>query len=171
MKKILAMTLTLTLILSLCVTALATTINSANGSQDIDMTVNYQEPEAAVVYTVDIQWEEMVFSLERTSAKVWNAESHQYEYVNNTAQFAQGEDGSRTITVTNHSNAAIGAKLTVLTDEGWEAALTNADFTCAAVADKGTATTGTATVQLNAWPEIIQDGANFGTLTITITGK
>ena len=104
MKKIVAFIVTLILVVSMCVTVYANTIGT--GSQEIDVEGRYQDNTVdSTVYSVDVTWGTMQFTYTESGTMTWNPADHTYSdniYAGWTA------DGN-TVTVTNHSNAAVTA--------------------------------------------------------------
>lgn len=121
MKKLIALFLTAMLILTVSVTAFAAdsgTIGAAGGSQTIDVSAKYTDSTlTSTVYSVDLVWEAMSFTYTAAGSKTWNPATH--TYTNSTT--GSWSDG-KTITVTNHSNAAITAGFAYSASEGFTAA-------------------------------------------------
>ena len=115
MKKFIA--LALTLAMALCVLAIPTFAEEKMtdlGSQEKPVNVAIAENgDVQTVYDIDVVWGSFDFTYTFDGdAAVWNPENHAYEA-------AAGEDAagswnatSATITVTNHSNAALSATAT-----------------------------------------------------------
>lgn len=103
MKKIFALIFTLTLVFSLTtIPAFAATIDSAAGSDSHDVKATYYAGDSTkTVYSVTITWGAMDFVY---NDGAWDPENHTYD-ANWTAT-------GNTVTVSNHSNAAVTAKLT-----------------------------------------------------------
>ncbi len=107
MKKFCSLALVLALLLGLSVSVFAAeTANMNNtGSQEIVVSGIYEVgDESDVVYSVEITWENMLFTYKGESEKEWNPQTHKYEESSKASGWVG--DGS-TITVTNHSNAFI----------------------------------------------------------------
>lgn len=66
------------------------------------------------VYKVDITWGEMQFTYLEEGSRVWNPDTHEYE----TSVTSRWEERGNTVTVTNHSNAAISAELKFTPEAG-----------------------------------------------------
>lgn len=112
MKKLIAILLTLTFVLS--VSVFAGTITPGYSEQKT-VTATYRATDAPV-YSVDITWGSMVFVYAEKSAGLWDPETHTYsnavtegwQYpVDSTSGLAANE-----IKITNHSNAEIGYTVT-----------------------------------------------------------
>ncbi|MBR5792758.1 MAG: hypothetical protein IKY34_06595 [Ruminiclostridium sp.] len=112
MKKLIAILLSLTFVLS--VSVCAGTIMPGYSEQKT-VTATYRATDAPV-YSVDITWGSMVFVYAKKSAGLWDPETHTYsnavtegwQYpVDSTSGLAANE-----IKITNHSNAEIGYTVT-----------------------------------------------------------
>ncbi len=104
MKKILALIMTLTLVMSLSITAFAATVGT--GDKNIDVEGKYQDNTTApTVFSVDVTWGAMQFTYTESGAMTWNPENHTYTDNTSAGWTANGN----TVTVTNHSNAAVTA--------------------------------------------------------------
>ncbi len=173
MKKLLSLILALALVLSLSVTAFAAEGVSNGGTDSADVKGTYSTEATVTVYSVDIAWSGLEFTYNGAFEGNWNPENHEYE----DATAAGWAAGNGTITVTNHSNAAITATPTYTAKEGYESAGMNfsTDALQVATADNGvdgaagTAVVGTITVTpTGSLPEGTKD-ATIGTITITIS--
>lgn len=163
MKKLLSLIFTFTLVMGLSVTALAE-------STDVKGTYNGEQVET--VYSVDITWESMEFTYNDAFKGEWDPATHSYK----NATEASWTDTTGTITVTNHSNAAITASPTYQAKPSFESASMtfSSDALNVATADNGvdgaagTAVTGTITVTpTGSLPEGTTN-AVIGTITVTI---
>lgn len=104
MKKILALILTLTLGMSLNITAFADTVGT--GDRNIAVEGKYQNTTTTLpVYSVDITWGAMQFIYTESGSKTWNPATHTYTDSITSGWTANGN----TVTVTNHSNTAVTA--------------------------------------------------------------
>lgn len=149
MKKILSLVLALVMIMSLATTAFAATVES--GTAEVKGTyVDNSETDTTVVYKVDIEWEGLSFTYTEGGSYGWNTDTHQYDVLDSDA----GWSGQGTITVTNHSNAAVTASFKYAAVTGYEDASVN--FSVASLALKSAAET---------------NAAVSGSVTVTPAGK
>lgn len=102
MKKIFALILTFALALTAAsVPAFAADTIGKGGSAVKDVKATYSAGDsAAIVYSVDITWGEMSFTY---NDGAWDPDTHKYD--------ASWSPKGNTVTVTNHSNTAVTAKL------------------------------------------------------------
>lgn len=117
MKKITVFALSLILTLSVSVTAFAAeaTLTKNGGEQDIDVKARYIDSvDEPTVYHVDVAWGEMAFTYTVSGSKTWNTEKHNYEISTSDQWTATGNE----ITVTNHSNTAVKADFTYAAKNG-----------------------------------------------------
>lgn len=170
MKKLLALTLTMAMLFTM--TAMAEnkiTTNQGTASTDVKATYVAGSPDTTI-YSVDITWGSMDFTYTDGSKGTWNPETHSYD---------DGTDGKwtatgNTITVTNHSNAAVSATISFNTDITTITPIFDNEVLKLATAD-GTAVdsapTATSTLTLDGSIEStdIVDG-KIGTVTVTIEG-
>ena len=120
MKKFLTIALVVAMMLSLAVVASAETLDSrendytgvSSGNIQIDY-IDDSNSESATVYYVVVTWADTAMSYTKSgNTSVWNPETHQYEDQSTTSW----TDNTATVTVFNHSNAAIKATLTIAND-------------------------------------------------------
>lgn len=81
-------------------------------SQSVDLTVNYQEREAAgTVYSLDVTWEDSDFTFNYTAGQqgAWNPAEHEYSQTAN----AGWTDDDLSVKVVNHSNAAVNVSISI----------------------------------------------------------
>ena len=87
------------------------------GSYNAEVKGTYQAGgTSATVYSVDIAWTDMSFTYTDASQGTWNPETHQYDGGAEAAWTASDDS----ITVTNHSNAAVTATASYEADPGYE---------------------------------------------------
>lgn len=112
MKKIFALMIAVMMIATMSTVAFAGEANYVTGGT-IDVSGAFDAADdAAIVISVDIEWDAMEFTYTEGEKGEWNPTDHTY-----------GEDGegawstnTATITVTNHSNTAVNATLTFAAD-------------------------------------------------------
>lgn len=176
MKKLIALVLTLTLALSVTAFAADAKLDNNTKTTTTNVTAKYEAGQTALpVYSVDISWEGLSFTYHGQTDGTWNATEHKY-----TGTIEAGwNEGTGTITVTNHSNTAITVTPSYKAAEGYEAVgMTfgnlNEDKLTVATADKGVgqtgaAQTGTISVTPNGTlPEGTVADTVIGTITVTI---
>lgn len=106
MKKPISVLLILAMVLAMSTAAFAATIDSAPGSQNIDVNARYEDgTTASTTYSVDVAWGAMEFTYTISGTKEWDPVTH--TYTTNTTPTWSGSGNE--ITVTNHSNAGITA--------------------------------------------------------------
>ena len=112
MRKIITI-LALVLTVALCASFAASAVTvSGLSSATTEATVNYtaagNDPEK--VYSVDVTWNDVEFSY-NAGTKQWNPSTHEYDDAANGTQGSWTES-TGTVTVANHSNAAVKATVT-----------------------------------------------------------
>lgn len=112
MKKIFALILTLAMVLSLAsIPALAevSKLDGANTSASQNVKATYNAGDSTkTVYSVAITWGEMDFAY---NDGAWNPDTHKFG--------ASWSATGNTVTVTNHSNVKVDAKLTYTAEENY----------------------------------------------------
>ncbi len=99
--------------------------NGGTSPTDIDVKAKYIEgASSGTVILADVTWDDMTFTY-TGGEKTWNGKEHKYE----SAEGAWADE-SKTITVTNHSNAGITAELTFSAEiEGVDGSFDKSSFT------------------------------------------
>ena len=112
-KKILAVVLALVMAICMSVTAFASdetvggeTLTDPN---PIEVTGKYGDAAPATVYSVNIEWGAMQFTYSTGNSAKWDPQTHTYTV---TAESAGWTNNGNEVTVTNHSNAAVGVAFT-----------------------------------------------------------
>lgn len=109
MKKMITSVVVAAMLLSTSMTALAATIDTAQGTASKEVTATYvNEVTTPDVYDVDIAWDAMEFTYTISGTYVWDSEAHEYQDNTSTAWTSS----ENTVTVTNHSNKSVTATLT-----------------------------------------------------------
>ncbi len=103
MKKLTAIILSLVLILSLSIPAMAATVNE-KGNQTADVKAKYVDAvNRPAVYSVDVSWSNMEMTYTVTGEKTWDPETHTYSG-ETTGTWGPEE---ATIQIHNHSNVDV----------------------------------------------------------------
>ena len=113
MKKFATVLLALALMATLSMASFAATVDAVPGSEGKDLNVDFTDVvlSTTTVYSVDIAWDnDLVFDYSAGNQGAWNPETHAYGETTGAAW----SDSDVTVTVTNHSNAAVTATLTVV---------------------------------------------------------
>ena len=157
------------LILALCLQASA--FAAETQTQDVKGTyVPTENPQT--VYSVDITWGGMDFTYYAAGTGTWNPETHSYD-VQTEAHWAEG---AGTITLTNHSNAAVTAEASYAAKPGFETAGMTFSQNSLQVASAdngvdgapGTAQTGTISVTPNGTLPENTTQTVIGTITVQV---
>ena len=118
LKKITSVLAAAALVCTMSTTAFAADQTGVNtGDYTADVNGTYQASgSGAVVYSVDIAWTDMSFTYTGAGEGTWDPETHQYSGSSEVAWTASDDS----ITVTNHSNAAVKATAKFEADSGYE---------------------------------------------------
>lgn len=156
MKKLAAAALTLTMALAMSTPVHATIITDVTDLNDYtQIYATYEEGVTTTdtVYNVDVEWGNLEYTYHPNAEKFWSPYDLKYVIYEHTP-FWTCEDGADQIKVTNHSNAAISAKL--------EYTQTNADVT---------GTFDQSKINLKSADGTTVDEAPTGNATLTLGGK
>lgn len=172
MKKILSVILTLTMVISLSVSAFAASGITSGETDSCDVKGTYSSEATVTVYSVDIAWGGMDFTYNGAYDGTWNPETHEYE----DATAAGWSAGNGTITITNHSNTDIIATPSYTAKEGYESAGMNFSSSALQIATAdngidgaaGSAVVDTITVTPTGSLPAGTENVTIGTITITI---
>lgn len=117
MKKITALFATAALVCTMGTAVFAADQTGVNtGSYNTEVRGTYQAGgSSATVYSVDIKWDDMSFTYTAAGEGTWNPATHEYDGASEASW-----SGSRNITVTNHSNAAVTATASYQADTNYE---------------------------------------------------
>ena len=140
------------------------------GSYSAEVKGTYQPGgSGAVVYSVDIAWTDMNFTYTGAGEGTWNPETHQYSGSSEGAWTASDES----ITVTNHSNAAVKATAKFEADSGYESTTMtfgNNGATVATAVGTEVASAPSATITVAPGGTLAEsaNGGKIGTITVSI---
>ena len=175
MKQIFTLALTFLLIFSLVtVTAFATNdkIEATGGTATKAVKASYRSGAGGgTVYSVDITWGSMAFTYREGSGSTWNPTTHTTGSLGSAGVWSSS---GNTITVTNHSNTGVTAKLAYASETGYEGisgSFDNDSMTIdTAVGTKPSeAPTKTAALTLSGTlASTLTDPTTVGTITVTI---
>ena len=123
----------------------------------------------AVVYSVDIAWTDMNFTYTGAGEGTWNPETHQYSGSSEGAWTASDDS----ITVTNHSNAAVKATASYQAETGYESTTMtfgNNEATVATAVGTEVASAPSATITVTPGGTLAEsaNGGKIGTITVSI---
>ena len=171
MKKITTLLAAAALTCAMGTTAFAADQDGVStGDYTADVNGTYQAGgSGAVVYSVDIAWTNMNFTYTGAGEGTWDPETHQYSGSSEGAWTASDES----ITVTNHSNAAVKATAKFEADSGYESTTMTFGNNGATVAtavgtDVASAPSATITVTPGGTLAESADGGKIGTITVSI---
>lgn len=188
MKKFLSCILALVLILSMSITAFAAEndIGGTDQSDSGDIKVIYSKTvlDTETVYHIDIAWGSMEFNYNSGMIQEWDPENLKYVIKapdgGAVPTWTPAEEKGDTVTVTNHSNAAVGISITYTKDttNGVDGTVVNGGFSLGSADNgengaAGTATSDSATLSLSTenLPESFKAGSSkvtVGSLAVTI---
>lgn len=129
------------------------------------------------VYKVDLAWGSMEFTYTaNANERVWNPDTHEYTEPGYTGKWSCTE-GADTVSVTNHSNAAVEADFSYAAAKDFEnitGTFSNAKITLPTAEGKdvnASELTGETALNLSgALPRTATDLTNIGQITVTING-
>lgn len=151
-KKIASVLMATALLAAAGISASAETVPS-NPSHDV-MGTYTDSSTAKTVYSVDVKWGAMKFNYTKSGNAVWNPEDHSYDRDGVTGTWnAEGN----TVTVTNHSNAAVKADAAFAAETG-------------VLGNSVTGTFATPSTTLDAGKEGNYAGADKEVFTLTLNG-
>lgn len=140
------------------------------GDYTADVKGTYQAGgSGAVVYSVDIAWTDMNFTYTGAGEGTWDPETHQYSGSSEGAWTASNDS----ITVTNHSNAAVKATAKFVADSGYESTTMtfgNNGATVATAVGTEVASAPSATITVTPGGTLAEsaNGGKIGTITVSI---
>ena len=140
------------------------------GSYSAEVKGTYQPGgSGTVVYSVDIAWTDMSFTYTGAGEGTWNPETHQYIGSSEGAWTASNDS----ITVTNHSNAAVKATASYQAETGYESTTMtfgNNEATVATAVGTEVASAPSATITVTPGGTLAEsaNGGKIGTITVSI---
>ena len=171
MKKLVSMLAVAALTCTMGTTAFAADQDGVKtGDYTADVKGTYQAGgSGAVVYSVDIAWTDMSFTYTGAGEGTWDPETHQYSGSSEGAWTASNDS----ITVTNHSNAAVKATAKFEADSGYESTTMtfgNNGATVATAVDTTVQNAPSATITVTPGGTLAEsaDGGKIGTITVSI---
>ena len=171
MKKLVSVLAVAALTCTMGTTAFAADQDGVStGSYPADVKGTYQAGSSgAVVYSVDIAWTDMSFTYTGAGEGTWNPETHQYE----GGTEASWTDSNDSITVTNHSNAAVKATASYQAETGYESTTMtfgNNEATVATAVGTEVASAPSATITVTPGGTLAEsaNGGKIGTITVSI---
>lgn len=122
MKKLLALLLAVTIVMTMSIPAFAEEVDETVDDHSGSATVTDEEPSAEIgvygnyldkldakkILSVVVSWTDMHFKYAKSQQGTWNPESHTYE---DPVDVGEWLNNSATITIANHSNTAVTASL------------------------------------------------------------
>ncbi len=183
MKKLTALILSLVLILSLSVPALAAEVEGVGkGDQSAEVKGKYVDSTTKpVVYSVDITWGSMEFVYAESGTKTWDPATHTYT-TNTSSAWGPATEGADTFTITNHSNGTIYCEFRYSAKTGFQSVNGGVYFNDYNISSYGTnfesaegtapenAPSKTFTFKLSGTPESLDtEAVAVGTVTVTIS--
>ena len=169
MKKLVSMLAVAALTCTMGTTAFAADQDGVStGDYTADVKGTYQAG-GAVVYSVDIAWTNMNFTYTGAGEGTWDPETHQYSGSSEGAWTASNDS----ITVTNHSNAAVKATASYQAETGYESttmSFGNNEATVATAVGTEVASAPSATITVTPGGTLAEsaNGGKIGTITVSI---
>ena len=171
MKKLVSMLAVAALTCAMGTTAFAADQDGVKtGDYTADVKGTYQAGgSGAVVYSVDIAWTDMSFTYTGAGEGTWDPETHQYSGSSEGAWTASNDS----ITVTNHSNAAVKATASYQAETGYESTTMtfgNNEATVATAVDTTVQNAPSATITVTPGGTLAEsaNGGKIGTITVSI---
>ena len=171
MKKLVSMLAVAALTCAMGTTAFAADQDGVGtGSYNTDVKGTYYAGSSSdVVYSVDIAWTDMSFTYTGAGEGTWDPETHQYEGGTEASWTASNDS----ITVTNHSNAAVKATASYQAETGYESTTMtfgNNEATVATAVGTEVASAPSATITVTPGGTLAEsaNGGKIGTITVSI---
>lgn len=171
MKKTVFVILTIALLCAMPMSAFAASpITSKGGSDSAPVKGTYVAGGSATVYSVDITWGSMEFTYTDASEGVWDPQTHTYSGAKAAGWTC--EEGANKITVTNHSNAVVTAKLTYDAAAGYSVTgsftESSLELKTAVGTERDAAPSKSAELKLSGALTSGTEDATIGTVTVTL---
>ena len=161
MKKVFALVLTIALIATITVASFAADFNTSAGTDTKNLTATYLSGASdEAVYSVNVAWPNMTLEYD-AGTKTWNPDRMDY-VADDNGDWVEGKD-SLTITVSNASNKAVSATMSVSNkaDTGVTVSVDgNATKTLASAVGETEAVADTFTLSVSGTPNIAKISAN-----------
>ena len=171
MKKITTLLAAAALTCTMGTTAFAADQDGVNtGSYSADVKGTYQAGSSGAVYSVDIAWTDMSFTYTGAGEGTWDPETHQYSGGSSEGAWTASNDS---ITVTNHSNAAVKATASYQAETGYDSTTMtfgNNEATVATAVGTEVASAPSATITVTPGGTLAEsaNGGKIGTITVSI---
>ena len=171
MKKLVSMLVAAALVCTMSTTAFAADQTGVDtGSYSADVKGTYQAGSSGAVYSVDIAWTDMSFIYTGAGEGTWDPETHQYSGGSSEGAWTASNDS---ITVTNHSNAAVKATASYQPETGYETTTMtfgNNGATVATAVGTEVASAPSATITVTPGGTLAEsaNGGKIGTITVSI---
>ena len=168
MKKLIAILLSLTFVLSVSVFAATTSL----GTTKQDVTATYQTSSSdSPVYSIDITWGSMAF-IYSVNQGTWDPNTHTYK---GSSGSWRCDNNANVITITNHSNADVECKLAFLPSyDSITGTLSQTSQTLPTAENKSTDTpslTCTSTLTLDGPLESTTSSVIVGSVSVTLSAS
>ena len=172
MKKMISLLAAAALTCTMGTTAFAADQDGVKtGDYTADVNGTYQAGISGdVVYSVDIAWTDMSFIYTGAGEGTWDPETHQYSGGSSEGAWTASNDS---ITVTNHSNAAVKATASYQAETGYESTTMtfgNNEATVATAVGTEVASAPSATITVTPGGTLAEsaNGGKIGTITVSI---
>lgn len=151
-------------------------ITEVNGTASHDVKGTYAAGSASdTVYSVDITWGSMEFTYTAASEGDWDPATHGYKNGTESGTWSCKNSGGDTITVKNHSNAAVKVELTYASESNYSSISGSFDKATLSLAtavgthfDSAPSGTATLTISGGSLDSSAAEGVKIGTVTVTL---
>lgn len=120
-KKLTAVAMTGMMVLGMGTSVCAASpITQIGGTDTNDVKATYStDDKADTVYSVAIAWGDMQYKYTVSTEGTWNPSTHKFDGASETGNWSC-DTGANQVTVTNHSNAAVNANFSYVSEEGYD---------------------------------------------------